>query len=213
MLKRILEILGRSAKNNPASLSASQVIAAVNDLSQGNDKALQMAQSIVDGRVLTDEESLYAESIDEVTVFGTIAASLEFCGKLEVLDWAASKCECEEAFERLFKGGGVDVAEPLARFRKLGEPRRGDTVGLAYVAFRLAADTANMRILGLNANSDAHHLILVTSEVADRWHSVCIGDNQYIEDVDWQFKKLLSKEGIAARSSKHPSKNERPPPV
>lgn len=189
------------------TLSDQQVLAAVRDLSSGDLQAIEIARSILSMKVSDGDP--YAELLRDMPAFSAIAVSLYETGRMETLDWGASLEESSKAFGRLFVKAGLDPAEPIAELQAMGQQTDGDAVGRAYLTFRLAADDTGMRIVGLNASSDMYHFVLVPAGVAERWISVAIGENQYIEDSDWQFLPKLEAAGVAPRSTGHPSGTEK----
>lgn len=208
----IRRLRGGSGENKKTPLTKTQVLALVGAFTQDDARALEVTKSALDGTLHPDSESLYADYVDGTPGFGAIAVGLESCGNLEMLDWAEGLDECTEAFVRLFSRLDIDVSKALEDLQNSDVQKRGDSIALAYAAFRPISDAANMRILGLNDDSDQYHFTLVPSEVAETWRNVRLGDNQYIEDSDWQFKKLLTAEGLEPRSTRHPSSNVQQPP-
>ncbi len=206
------KFLGAAQGNDKKTLTEQQILAIVDAFTQGDRKALDVTKSALEGALPADFESLYVDYVDGTSGFGAIAVGLESCRNLEMLDWAEGLEESAEAFGRLFAREGINPSKALERIQNSEEPERGDSVALAYAAFRSVADAANMRILGINDGSDQYHFTLVPSQAAEKWVNVHLGDGQYIEDSDWQFKKLLKAEGFELRSTKHPSSNVRQPP-
>ena len=213
-LKKIISAIGLGlAALQPVSAApdnATLTLAAVHDLSGGDANAVAMAESILAGEAPCDGTYDLAEV--PVTSAVAIVTSLECSQHLISLDWAEDTSESAQAFADMFRNYGLDPADSLGRFSNAEPVERGDAVGIVYLAFRAQAEAAGLRILGINMDSDQHHFLLTSGQVADRWASVRIGENQYIEDSDWQFAELLQTHGITPRSTAHPSRSERPAP-
>lgn len=186
--------------------SNAQIIEAVRDPSNDDPQAADIARAALRNGLPPDDS--FAELTPEMKVFATLSASLGGSGRMVSLDRKEELSECEAAFTALFAKAGLDVGEATAQLANAPSDDNGD-VGTAYVVFCRVADTAGMRIVGLNADSDMYHFVLTSVERAQRWMSVSIGPNQYIEDPDWQFPSHLEAAQIGPRSAQHPSRTER----
>lgn len=213
LLKKMISALGLgfalSQPANAAPVDGALALAAIRDLSGGDAQAAALASSILAGE---PSEAMADIAHEAVTPATAILISLDGSQHLISLDWAEDLPESAQAFADMFRHSGLDPADSLTRLAGRDPVARGDAVGIVYLAFRTQAEAANLRILGINMDSDQYHFVLTSSQVADRWASVRIGENQYIEDSDWQFAKLLQAHGITPRSMAHPSRSERAAP-
>lgn len=185
------------------------ILEAVADLSDDDPAALDAAR-----RALRDgpsEHSPFAELPAEMREFATIADSLAQTGRLISLDWKDALPDAQAKFTALLAKSGIDAKEAQSRIAQAAEPAADSEVGIAYAAFRVTADAAGMRIVGLDADSDMCHFALVPKQRAGRRTGIRIEPNQYIEDSDRHFVDALNTIGVPPRSTAHRSQAERPP--
>ncbi|MEM6408974.1 MAG: hypothetical protein AAF700_11215 [Pseudomonadota bacterium] len=214
---RILEIIKSTSsallsnkKHSP--LTDTQIIAAVEALSDSNTTCLAFASRLIKGDMPVETESLFLHNLNEMRPFTVIASSLEKSHQIALLDWAESLENSAKTFAELFGRAGLDSAPILNELVKVEEPERGFGVGIAYTEFRKLADAFEKLIVGLNVNSDSYLFILAEKDKVQPWINVEIDQRQFIENSDWQFAEILAQNGLEVRSSKHPSRLKRPAP-
>jgi hypothetical protein len=184
-------------------LPVRRAVEAVAALSNDDPAAIAAARRMLRGGPATG--SMFADLPADMWVFAIVAASLEASGRLVSLDWKEEASEAEAGFERLFAKAGVSTTGVADRIESIARRVETQGVGLAYAAYREAAEAGGYRILGLNAGSDMYHFVLVRQDRAARWQGVRLGPDQYVEDSDWQFRDVLEAIGVTPRSTAHPA--------
>jgi hypothetical protein len=210
LTKIISSLFTKSADAKGDTFSNKKAITLLALLSNDDEKALAIANNVFSG-TFVDDEGVYV--VDEYNIaYSAIVIALTETKRLASLDWAEELDSCSEEFGELFGVFGLDPTKSQADIAKLDEPSRGEAVAQAYIAFRESAGHVGMRIVGLNDGSDMYQFALAPELAIKDWTSVRIGVDYYLEDSDWQFKKALEAQGIEPRSTKHPSRTQRPSP-
>jgi hypothetical protein len=191
-------------------LTPHEARAALAEMSKGDAETLRLFDAALAGTLPAD--SPFDAADDQVSVRVALMAALYATGRGVVLDWAEGTDESCDAFNQLFRSEGRRYDDLPGEIKFDGLLKRGDAVGLAYIAFRKLADANDQRILGINEGSDSYFFLLVTQATAERWASVRIDEFAYFEDSDWQFSKQMRLAGFEPRSTKHPSSAPRSAP-
>jgi hypothetical protein len=192
-----------------SKLSREQAIALVSDLSGGQEEVVRLVAQAFD-RSIPEGHEFEDWNTEELPLHAVVAASMLHNSRSVSIDWASTTRDAADAFALLLQSVGIDAAPALEEASHLPTvTRRGSGAGIAYVPFRKAADEVGMRILDVYDGSDAYCLVIVSSEVAERWSGVELDETGVVADADHQFDEAVISAGIAPR---HLPENGKTPP-